>query len=511
MRTIPSPPDLVPTISSGALPQTPASEWAEDINDLLAAHVTRTPVTSPGSADPHSGAAYLPSPNSVSQSFSSLPSSFSSASMGQETTMESADLDVGHDTHAQYIADFQHPSPSSSDTSTFEGTSAQSPPPSRDFADSTNVHTGHSPAYLRSPVSVNAAVSESESEPESELASHDEFARLQPRHASDPLSTTVHVGHSSTDLAYAAPLPASTPRQDSISLSMAAHAGHSPGHLRSPSVSASVPHPESSAPDPVRPELRHDSDPLSTTVHTGHSSTDLRVVSADTNVSAPAPEPTPRQASIPLSMTAHTGHSSTSLVSGSADARTSDSGPSPDSTPHQDSIPLSVTAHTGHSPSSLPSSALNADADSDVDLLSELSLDFIRRDHAEEEERPPAPHRASTPLSTTAHTGHRDSSSGVPPPAPPHPAQASAPRPEGEEEVRFGFTPDASGQFVQSPPALSPRVSSMPGASTDMDRHGGGGGGGEEEAPHRCPFKCAAVECTHRVNARLHEHERRRV
>ncbi|KAJ7511390.1 hypothetical protein B0H11DRAFT_1674481, partial [Mycena galericulata] len=37
-----------PTISSGALPQTPAEEWADSLQDTLDSHVTRTPVGTPG-------------------------------------------------------------------------------------------------------------------------------------------------------------------------------------------------------------------------------------------------------------------------------------------------------------------------------------------------------------------------------------------------------------------------------------------------------------------------------
>ncbi|KAJ7202685.1 hypothetical protein B0H12DRAFT_1225732 [Mycena haematopus] len=51
MATIPEP-NMVPTIPSGALPQTPVSEWADNTNDLLGGHVTRTPVGTPGPAVP---------------------------------------------------------------------------------------------------------------------------------------------------------------------------------------------------------------------------------------------------------------------------------------------------------------------------------------------------------------------------------------------------------------------------------------------------------------------------
>ncbi|KAJ7915766.1 hypothetical protein B0H13DRAFT_1610070 [Mycena leptocephala] len=51
----PFPPNLVP----GALPQTPASEWAENMKDVLGGHVTRTPVGTPGPAIPGGFPAHL--------------------------------------------------------------------------------------------------------------------------------------------------------------------------------------------------------------------------------------------------------------------------------------------------------------------------------------------------------------------------------------------------------------------------------------------------------------------
>ncbi|KAJ7066886.1 hypothetical protein B0H15DRAFT_736080, partial [Mycena belliarum] len=37
-----------PVIPSGALPQTPAGEWAESTHGVLDSHVTRTPLGTPG-------------------------------------------------------------------------------------------------------------------------------------------------------------------------------------------------------------------------------------------------------------------------------------------------------------------------------------------------------------------------------------------------------------------------------------------------------------------------------
>ncbi|KAJ6476988.1 hypothetical protein C8R45DRAFT_368487 [Mycena sanguinolenta] len=70
MTTIHAPqPNMVPAIPSGALPQTPVDEWAENMTDLLAGHVTRTPVGTPGPDVPGSFPSYLePDPAPVSNS-----------------------------------------------------------------------------------------------------------------------------------------------------------------------------------------------------------------------------------------------------------------------------------------------------------------------------------------------------------------------------------------------------------------------------------------------------------
>ncbi|KAJ6592878.1 hypothetical protein B0H19DRAFT_1245688 [Mycena capillaripes] len=59
---------MVPTIPSGTLPQTPANEWADGMNDLISGHVTRTPVGTPGPAVPGAFPSHLepdPVPNST--------------------------------------------------------------------------------------------------------------------------------------------------------------------------------------------------------------------------------------------------------------------------------------------------------------------------------------------------------------------------------------------------------------------------------------------------------------
>jgi hypothetical protein len=64
-----------------------------------------------------------------------------------------------------------------------------------------------------------------------------------------------------------------------------------------------------------------------------------------------------------------------------------------------------------------------------------------------------------------------------------------------EAQFRARFAPDA--QLVQSPSQLSPLGGphQHPHPHPDTD-----------EAPHRCPLRCAAAECTHRVVAKADAH-----
>ncbi|KAJ7742863.1 hypothetical protein B0H16DRAFT_1562594 [Mycena metata] len=69
--------NMVPAISSAALPTTPAEEWADGMNEFIGTHVTRTPVGTPGPA---------------------VPGAF-------ESTPVSAPVDVGHATAIPYTSD----------------------------------------------------------------------------------------------------------------------------------------------------------------------------------------------------------------------------------------------------------------------------------------------------------------------------------------------------------------------------------------------------------------------
>ncbi|KAJ7714491.1 hypothetical protein B0H16DRAFT_1807840 [Mycena metata] len=53
--------NMVPAISSTALPATPADEWADGMNEFIGTHVTRTPLWTPGPAVPGAFPAHLES------------------------------------------------------------------------------------------------------------------------------------------------------------------------------------------------------------------------------------------------------------------------------------------------------------------------------------------------------------------------------------------------------------------------------------------------------------------
>ncbi|KAJ7840658.1 hypothetical protein B0H13DRAFT_2415726 [Mycena leptocephala] len=432
-----SPPNLVPTISLSALPQTPASEWADSMNDLISAHVTLTPgPTVPGS----------------------LPSHL-------ESKQDSTYISEAEPTHAHV--------------------EQQKQPKEETRIASAHAHTTLATvkAYLRAFLlalyyQINAdlihskASSEPVSRPSLPSVAFSAVSVSPPSTRQGTMeSTTVNIGHTPC-------VPYSGSAPDAYHAEAEASAFSSPG-ARSPALSTDPGLPSDSEPALFRgdPPRRHDSvmGALSTAVHTGHSSTELA------SPSSPAP-----------------------ASSGDQDLLSELSLEFTERPPlRRDSTPLSTTAHTGHRSSSAvpPPSAVPS---------------------------PPAPafspqgtstpmRRDSTALSTTVHTGHRDSSSAVPPPPPPPssavPASstvpASSPPPPAfspqttsgpmrfsqEAQFRTRFAPDA--QLVQSPSQLSPLGDADPHPHPHPVA---------DEAPHRCPLKCAAAECTHRVVAKADAH-----
>ncbi|KAJ7834974.1 hypothetical protein B0H14DRAFT_2590564 [Mycena olivaceomarginata] len=518
----PSPPDLVPTISSGALPQTPASEWAEDITDLLAAHVTRTPVgivtpQLPGGSDGQkfeptllSNAASatqqktavadtLPDhevPVPASHSRSSLPSS---TSIHGPETIQSVTVTAGHDTRAaevpprsaeaapavQHPADSPHSlasSPADVPSETIF-TSPSSSTASHEFTTfSTTVHTGHSPADLRIPISPDTNVPEAVPE------------RI--RHDSVPLSMMAHTGHSSTDLLSAASPAAAVAMEpdllSELSLEFTRHERPSTPHadaappapasldlaleppfVQSPpalDMDTSIPNtaqagvPESPRPEPHR---ARDSTPLSMAVHTGHRDSSSAI--SPIVFSAPALSRFISDALVqsPPALSPHSSLSMHTSVRGFVDT-----GGVPDEfSRHRDSTPLSMAVHTGHTGHRDSCSAISPVIFSDPASWHPAAARFASDGQLVQSppplsrkpttdtggvSEPAARHQNFTSLSMDVHTGHRDSLSAVPAPAPAPP-------------------PDAHTQLVHA----------------------------DAESTHRCPFRCAAAECAHRVNVKL--------
>ncbi|KAJ7108004.1 hypothetical protein C8R43DRAFT_1044451 [Mycena crocata] len=185
------PPNLVPTISSGALP-TPAIEWAEDMNDILGAHITRTPVGTPGPSVPggfsalsepdgaqdasllETAKAYLPAQDVMQRALGNAKAYLSeevgayfpditnrsSTSLPRQDTSESTAVDIGHGASVPYTHSGPEPylqaqaqfQPSPSDLPRTPSAFDFPAPPTRDLTnDSTTVHTGHSMSSAISP------------------------------------------------------------------------------------------------------------------------------------------------------------------------------------------------------------------------------------------------------------------------------------------------------------------------------------------------------------------------
>ncbi|KAJ6592864.1 hypothetical protein B0H19DRAFT_10480 [Mycena capillaripes] len=441
MRTTdPSPLNLVPTISSGALPQTSASQWAESVNDILGAHVTRTPVDTPGSVVRGALPSHHGSDSDAESDFTrlanaELPDGRVEHDQTQEDTLtsESTSMHI----HAPTMASPSHEASTSLASSAF---ASQSSLP----LDPTSVGS-LSPASTWQETTESTAVN----------IGHGERV---------PYTALATVGYSFSPAAAPSIEFTQSPSSASPNLSSEPHLTFSPGEL-SPSPS-------------------HDSTvamALSTTVHTGHSSTDVRAASPPSSTSADLHSPSPSAATEP-------GPDADLLSELDLEFTRRERPPTPVQAPRRESTPLSTTVHTGHR----DSSSAVAPAITPVQ----------------------APRRDSTPLSTTVHTGHRDSSSAV------EPAIAPA-----VADSHFDFIPEGQ-QYVQSPLPLSPPVPSSsstrppgPHPTPDYSRSrftlegqriqspqplfpypsADGEAAVFELPPHRCPLKCAAADCTHRA------------
>ncbi|KAJ7022205.1 hypothetical protein C8F04DRAFT_1402467 [Mycena alexandri] len=193
--------NLVPTLSSGTLPDTPADEWADGMNEFIGTHVTRTPVGTPGPAVPGAFPAHLEPDASPSD-----------ASPGSGITAASAQEQA-----SALLASAQSYLPSLETAKAYlpQGVAAYLPSTGSDSslpalpASTSSVDIGH-----------GATVPYTESAPE-------------PYRQDSTTSSTVDVGHGATvPYTESAPKPYSqarrspTPTRESTALSTTAHTGH---------------------------------------------------------------------------------------------------------------------------------------------------------------------------------------------------------------------------------------------------------------------------------------------
>ncbi|KAJ6592905.1 hypothetical protein B0H19DRAFT_1365195 [Mycena capillaripes] len=280
-----SPPNMVPTIPSGTLPQTPASEWAEGMTDLLSGHVTRTPVGTPGPAVPGGFPSHLepdPVPNSSENTNGAsvngeepLDSLLASAQAFLPTMATAkAYLPQGVAAYLPSSETLTTPASESSLPPLTPSSSSLSSPslPRQDSATSTTVDSGH--------------------DEEASLASadtHDPSPDRGPIDDSAALSTTAHTGHSSSAIhPPSASSSPSVPRPTSGLLP--AHPGVARGYSAS-SITSTI----SRFPSPP---TENGSSPLvqSPAALTPSASTDL-ALSADS--SKPPPQGSPLYKSLP--------------------------------------------------------------------------------------------------------------------------------------------------------------------------------------------------------------------
>ncbi|KAJ7023183.1 hypothetical protein C8F04DRAFT_1306130 [Mycena alexandri] len=193
--------NLVPTISSGTLPDTPADEWAGGMNEFIGTHVTRTPVGTPGPDVPGAFPAHLEPDSSPSHP---SPGAGITAARAQEQA-------------SALLASAQAYLPSLETAKAYlpQGVAAYLPSTGSDSslpalpASTSSVDVGH-----------GATVPYTESAPE-------------PYRQDTTSSSTVDVGHgASVPYTESAPEPYSqarkspTPTRDSTALSTTAHTGH---------------------------------------------------------------------------------------------------------------------------------------------------------------------------------------------------------------------------------------------------------------------------------------------
>ncbi|KAJ6516542.1 hypothetical protein C8R47DRAFT_1312984 [Mycena vitilis] len=219
MTSTSSAPNMVPAIASTALPSTPASEWAEGMNDILGSHVTRTPVTTPGPAVPGGFPAHLePDPQPVLSKKDSVKEAGQGQGGGQDGSLI--------ETAQAYL-----PTLATAKAYLPQGVAAYLPSPEPLTSEASLPPLPPSNASL-------AASSSSVSVPTSASASS--TSTLPTTIDSHPTTTTAPAPD--VDSPYfprTAPSPDRGATDDSVALSTMAHTGHSYSST-SPSLSAST-------------------------------------------------------------------------------------------------------------------------------------------------------------------------------------------------------------------------------------------------------------------------------
>ncbi|KAK7057867.1 hypothetical protein R3P38DRAFT_2843446 [Favolaschia claudopus] len=189
----PSEPNMVPTIPSAALPQTPVSEWAENMTDMLGSHMTRTPIGTPGPDVPGGYPSHTePDIESVTSSMKAETPGFDKRTPAKEATL----LETAQATLAAATAYLPQ------SVAAYLPTTADSP---ANFASQSSL-----PPLPPSSTSNSSSAMSDSTLPEAQRTQSSAHAHHASTGESVAYSTTVHTGHSSTSIA-----PSALPRPTS--------------------------------------------------------------------------------------------------------------------------------------------------------------------------------------------------------------------------------------------------------------------------------------------------------
>ncbi|KAF7350732.1 hypothetical protein MSAN_01634300 [Mycena sanguinolenta] len=258
-----SPPNMVPAIPSGALPQTPVSEWAESMTDLLSGHVTRTPVGTPG---PH-----VPG---------EFPSHLEPDSEAVSNTTGNADADAGaKERGATFLETAQ---------ATLAAATAYLPPGLASYLPSSPSKASASPSESSLPPLPPSSASSGSTLPKDTPST---IGRLDSAATADSaaLSTTVHTGHSSSAIPPAA--IAKPPRPTSGLIASHPGVAADPPQLVQSPASMSV----KSLPSPAPPQPTEGMKPSHPGVSSPPASTPASNASATASASSTPTPPKPTE------------------------------------------------------------------------------------------------------------------------------------------------------------------------------------------------------------------------